>query len=115
MDYRLVHCIYCRGHYTDNLNLGKWFSAKFNSFQPFPDHSRHFLPLIFCLYFLESFYCKHYGPRSDFSFRSSLIRAHSVRFHNQNMYEVNFSVHLYSADVKSRLHFQDKNYWQDKD
>ena len=39
-----------------------------------------FLPLIM---YIGGLYCKQYGPRSDCSLRSSLIRVHSVCLHDQ--------------------------------
>ena len=35
-----------------------------------------------CIYTLGSLYCKQYGPRSDCSLGSSLIRVHSICFHD---------------------------------
>ena len=37
--------------------------------------------------YLSSLYCKQYGPRSDCSLRSSLIRVHSVCFHDESSLE----------------------------
>ena len=55
-------------------------------------------------------YCKHYGPRSDCSLRSRLIRAHSVCFLDKNSFQRN----LILVEIINRQYFEDKKYWQNK-
>ena len=51
-----------------------------SGFNPFSTiHNNYYLLCHLLLYF-GSLYCKQYGPRSDCSIRSSLIRIHSVCF-----------------------------------
>ena len=78
----------------------------FNPFLASYDNCR--LPT-YLLIHIGNLYCKQYGPRSDCSLRSSLIRVHSVRFYNQKYSEVHLDILICTADVKCRQHFQDKN------
>ena len=58
------------------------------------------------LMFLDSLYCKQYGPSSDCSLWSSLIRVHIVWFSEK--YSL-MCIWIYAADLRCRRHFQDKN------
>ena len=59
---------------------------------PFPS-SRCFCRLLSHLVmFLDNMYCKQYGPRSDSSLWSSLIRVHCVCFHDKILSEVNINI-----------------------
>ena len=51
---------------------------------------------------LLMYYVKWYGPRSDCSHRSCLIRVHSVCFHVKSVLEC---IWIYAADAISRQHF----------
>ena len=59
-----------------------------------------FSPLLKCL---RSLYDKQCGPRSDFSYRSSLFWVHAVRFYTQF---VSYVRQLFAADDFRRRHFQ---------
>ena len=85
-----------------HLMLNRKYKNLFPTVTTFVTCSSHLL------IFLGSLYCKQYGPRSDCSIRSSLIRVHSVCLHNKIYSEVNLNKHLYAADVKSRQHFRNK-------
>ena len=45
-----------------------------------------------CILYLDSLYCNQYGPRSDCSQGSSLIRVHNVCFHENFLCEVLFNI-----------------------
>ena len=51
----------------------------------------------------KSYFCKQCGPRSDCSFRSSLIWVHTVCWYAKIGLK---SLQKYSADVINRRHFQ---------
>ena len=56
----------------------------------FRNNPENFHPccLLSCLLkYLSSLYCKQYGPRSDCSLNSSLIRVHIVCFHDESRLE----------------------------
>ena len=55
--------------------------------------------------FLVSLYCKHYGPRSDCSFWSSLVRVHSVCFRDR----ISLEWIGYIQQKKNWQYIQDKN------
>ena len=56
--------------------------------------------------FFGSLYCKHYGPRSDCSHVSNLIRGCSFASMMNASIKCTW---IYATDVKSRQHFQDKS------
>ena len=58
------------------------------------------------LKFLGSLICKQYGPRSDCSLVSSLIRVHIVCLHEKSSLKCTW---IYAADLQSRHHFQTKS------
>ena len=76
---------------------------------PFCAHHNFCHLLSHQLILLGSLYYKQYGSRSDCSPWSSLIRVHSVCFHDKILCELLKYTLIYAADVKSRQHFQDKS------
>ena len=84
-----------------------WHAFDFNTF-PAIQNICHLLSHL-RIYFSRQ-YCKLYGPRSDCSLRSSLIRVHRVWFRHKS-HLVNL---IHPLDVLSRQNFQDRIYWQDK-
>ena len=55
-------------------------------------------------------YCKQYGPKSDCSFRCSLIKVHTVCFHDKSCLEcTEYMQQMLQADDIFR-----QKYWQDK-
>ena len=70
-------------------------------FLPFTKNCHHLL-----IYF-GSLFCKQYAPRSDSSFRSSLIGAHSVCFHEKSSIECILD---FVAVILRRQNWQDKDY-----
>ena len=83
-----LHCCQCFNRIMQGIN--EMCTVSWKSTQPpivfinaFPT-SHNFCCLLSHLFmFLVSLYCKHYGPRSDCSPGSSLIRVHSVCFHDK--------------------------------
>ena len=62
------------------MYFGGLFCKQYGPLPPFHDNHRL---LSFLLMYFGGLFCKQYGPRSDCSFRSSLIRSHSVCSHNE--------------------------------
>ena len=58
--------------------------------------------LTYLMMYINSLYCRHYGPRSECSYGSILIRGFSICFHDKCIFRCN----IYAADVKCRRQFQ---------
>ena len=76
-----------------------------------PFHAIHKCCLLsHLLMYFGSLYGKHYGPRSDCSLRTSLIRVHSFCFH---CWYILTHIWIYTVNVISRWYIWIKIYWQD--
>ena len=84
-------------------NLGWTFTVlkRFRFEYPFPATHHYCCLLSHLLMKFCCLYCKQFGTRSDCSLMRSLIRIHSVCYHNERLLECIW-------DIKSRRHFQNK-------
>ena len=97
---RLTACCTCSRFAIGMAQTQNWsFLFQFvNTFTAIHDNCHL---LTYLLIQFGSLYCKHYGPRSDYSHRSSLTRAHSIRFHYQKQSEE----HLNMLRVHTKKYF----------
>ena len=66
---------------------------------------------LICLMYFGTQYCKHYGPRSNCSTRSSLIWVHGICFHGKNILEY---IWIYAAKAIELDDIFVKKIWQDR-